>query len=374
MDEITDSQWRVLPIGRAETLRRAALEAAGFGLVGLGGLFVVALATGAVIEEAFAQTETGTTADLVLRASLGGVMVFGLIALLAHGALGALQGPLTARELARAARGGTPATEVPIPDQWEAATESSAGAYTTLAGVVLAILGLLYLILAFVVLGEPDPAGLALLGGGGLLLAGIWSGIPLAKRLLEPRQMAIAAELEQRWTPARRDLAAARELTEQDVNAARRQAGLTDRLPGRGMRTLNGVLLLVVAWAVVAWGLSIHVQSAIAYPDRTYGPSRQLGERADLAAADERLVDLVAMAGAISAAAGMLAFVGVVVCEVIIWSVERRELRRTLADGDAPPPPTRCSAAPWSARARPRCGSCSLSRARRWRSASHCGS
>ncbi|KRE39265.1 hypothetical protein ASG73_02705 [Janibacter sp. Soil728] len=339
MDHVIDSRWRVLPIGRPETLRRAATEAALFGLAGLAGLFAVAVVIGVVIEEAFAETETGITADLVLRASLGGVLLFGMIGLLTLGALGALQGPLTARELAAAARRDTPATQVPIPDQWEGATESSAGAYKLLALWVLAILGLVYLVLVFVTLGDPDPTGLALLVGGGLLLAAIWCGIPLTKRVLEPRQMAIAAELEHRWTQAHREVADERELSEQDVSEARTRAGLTGRLPGRGVRTLNDLLILFVVVGVATWGIATHVTAAIAYPDRTYGPGRQLDDRASLDPADERLVDLIAVGGAIGAAVGMLAFVCMVVCEVIIWSVERRELRRALADGAAAPPP-----------------------------------
>lgn len=333
------SRWSVLPIGRAETLRRAAEEAARFGLIGLGGLLAVAIVTGGVIEEAFAETETGTTADLALRAALGGVLVFGLIGLLLLGVLGALKGVMSARELAAAARSDTPTSGVPTPDQWEAATQSSAGAYTLVASWVLAILGLFYGIFVAVVLGEPDATGLALLAGGGLLLAVIWSGFPLARRVLEPRHRALAAVLERRWPQASRDLAAERELTGRDVREARRRAGLADRLPGRGVRALNSVMIFVALLGVVVWAISVHVEAAIAYPDRSYGPGQQLGDRADLGPADERLVDLIAVAGGIGAVLGVLAFAVMVVCEVVIWSVERRELRRALADGDAAPPP-----------------------------------
>lgn len=339
MDDVDDSRWRVLPVGRPETLRRTATEAALFGLIGLGGLFAMAVATGVVIEEVFSDTDEEITTDLVLRASLAGIGIFGLAGLLALGVLGALQGLSTARGLTAAARQGTPATEVPTPDQWEAATESSAGAYKLLAGVVLALLGLFYVILLFAVLGDPDATGWALLVGGGVLLTAIWSGIPIFKRLVEPRQMELAAEVERWWTPAHRDRAAEQELTEEAVRDARSQAGLGDRLPARRVRAVNDLLALVTALSLVGWGFASHVSLAMAHPDRTYGPSPQLGERADLDPEAERLVDLVTVGGGVLAAVGGLVFVLMLVTEVIIWRVERQALRRALADEDAAPPP-----------------------------------
>lgn len=339
MSDVADSRWRVLPLGRTEVLRRAAQEAVTFGLIGLVGVLISAIAMGAVIEEVFAETETGIAADLVLRASLAGVLLFGVIGLLALGAVGALTGPVAARQLVTAARRGVPATEVPVPEQWEAATESSAGAYKLLAGAVLALLGLFYVILLFAVLGDPDATGWALLVGGGVLLTAIWSGIPIFKRLVEPRQMELAAEVERWWTPAHRDRAAEQELTEEAVRDARSQAGLGDRLPARRVRAVNDLLALVTALSLVGWGFASHVSLAMAHPDRTYGPSPQLGERADLDPEAERLVDLVTVGGGVLAAVGGLVFVLMLVTEVIIWRVERQALRRALADEDAAPPP-----------------------------------
>lgn len=339
MDDITESRWRVLPLGRRATLGPAALEAVRFGLVGLLALFVVALVTGIFIDAVFAETEVGIVADVVLRASVGGVILFALIGALALGMLFTLVGWLTVRALAAAVRHDTPATHVPSPEQWGTATTGAAAFYKLAAVVVLVILALPYLILVFVVLGDPDPAGLAVLGGGALLLAGIWSGIPLAERVVEPRQLATAAELQDWWTQAHRDRAFERALTEEEVSEARARAGLIDRLPGRRLRTLKGLLATVVGLGVVAWGVAFQVMAAIAYPDRESGPGGRLGERADLDPADERWVDLLDVAGGIGAVIGLVAFAGMVACEIIIWRVERRELRRALADGDVAPPP-----------------------------------
>lgn len=146
MSSFTDSRWRVHPIGRAATLRRAAAEAVFWGLMGLLGLFGIALLSGIVAEEVFAGTEAATTLDLVSRASLVGGLVLALSGLLALGLLGALEGPLLARALSAVMRRGAPATSVPIPLQWEAARKSSARAYKHIAIVLLAILGFFYVI------------------------------------------------------------------------------------------------------------------------------------------------------------------------------------------------------------------------------------
>lgn len=339
MDDVDDSRWRVLPVGRPETLRRTATEAALFGLIGLGGLFAMAVATGVVIEEVFSDTDEGITTDLVLRASLAGIGIFGLAGLLALGVLGALQGLSTARGLTAAARQGTPATEVPTPDQWEAATESSGGAYKLLALWVLALLGLGYVLLVWAVLEDPDPTGLAMLAGGGLLLLLIWSGIPFATRVLDPRQAVLAAGLERRWTQAHRERAAERELVEEEIGRARTLAGLAGRLPGQGARSANQVLICVVIVALEVWGIALHVGMSISHPDRTLGPSAQAGDRASLSPADELLVDRIELGGGVAAAVGVLAFALMVGCEILIWRAERRELRRALAeDGEVPPP------------------------------------
>lgn len=162
MSSPADSRWRVHPLGRAATLRRASAEAVLSGLLGLLALFAIALISGLLVEEVFAETEATTTIDLILRASLVGDLVLGLLGLLALGLLGALEGPLMARALAARMREGAVATAVPIPLQWEAARESSAKAYRTIAIVLLAILGLCYLIVLIATVESGlDAVGLA---------------------------------------------------------------------------------------------------------------------------------------------------------------------------------------------------------------------
>ncbi|QNN82478.1 hypothetical protein H3H54_16210 [Brachybacterium sp. Z12] len=185
MSPVADSRWRVLPLGRAATLRRAAGEGLLFALVGLAGLFVAAVLSAVIIGEVFPETAVETTIDLVVRASLVGILVLGALGLLVLGLLDSLHGPLCARALAAARLRGTPATSVPIPTQWKAAQENSAGRYKRIAIMLLAILGISYLILVASMLGSGlDAVDLGILVGGGLLLALIWAGIPLTGKML----------------------------------------------------------------------------------------------------------------------------------------------------------------------------------------------
>ena len=331
MQPIADSRWRVLPVGPLVALRRTAVDAVLHGLIGLLGLFVVAVVSGLVVEELLPETGTATTLDLVARASVVGDLLLGLIGLLALGLLGALEGPLMARARARAAPQG-------IPAQWEVAQESSARAYRVVAIVLLVILGFFYLILVVTVLGDPDPGALAILGAGALLLAMIWAGIPLTGRLLPRWQSRHAGELGQRWTPSHRIIAAGRALTAEDISAQRAEAGIRAPLPGRGVRALRQALLVVVALAAAAWVAAFQLLVVVAYPEATYGAGRQLGERTELDPAGERLVDLLTAGEGISAALGAAAFAAVVVCEIVLRRAEHRALRRALADPAGPPP------------------------------------
>ena len=340
MSSFADSRWRVHPIGRAATLRRAAAEAVLWGLMGLVGLFGIALLCGIVVEEVFAETVTGTTVDLVLRASLVGDLVLGLLGLLALGLLGALEGPLTARALVAVMRRGAPATSVPIPQQWEAARESSARAYKLIAIVLLALLGFSYVIVVVATFESGlDPGGLAILGGGAVLLAAIWGGIPLTGRVFTRWQSRCSDQLPQRWTQPHRIIAADRELSEQDVTAARQRAGLGTSLPGAGVRRLDAALVAIVTASATAWTTAFTSIVAVAYPDATRTASRQLGERADLDPETERLVDLLAMGMGIAGGAALLAIAGIVVCTILLRRTEHRVLRRALADPAAIPPP-----------------------------------
>lgn len=338
MHTIAESRWRVLPVGRAVTLQRTAVEALFYGLIGLLGLFGAAVISGVVVEELFAETAAGTTIDLVGRASLVGVLVLGVIDLLLLGLLGSLEGPLMARALSRAMRQGTPATEVPIPTQWAAARKSSARAYKGIAIALLAILGLFFVITVFAALESLDPVGLAIVGGGAALLAAIWAGIPLTGKVFTRWQSEFADQLPERWTQPHRIIAAGRELTAEDITAERAAAGVFAPLPGRGVRALSSALLTVAVLAIMAWYLSFQLVVAVAYPEATHTASRQLGERTELDPAGERLVDLLTMAEGISAAIGVLAFVGTLVCAIVRRRLEHRELRRALGDPTGPPP------------------------------------
>lgn len=339
MSSLADSRWRVLPVGRAATLLRTAREALLYGLIGLVGLFAIAVLSGIVAEEVLAETSGGTTIDLVARASLAGDLLLGMIGLLLLGLFGALEGPVMARALATAMRQGTPATEVPIPAQWEAAQESSAGKYKDIAIALLVILGLFYVIVLFVMLGDPYPAGLAILGGGTVLLAAIWAGIPLTGRVWTRWQARCSEELSQRWTQPHRIIAAGRELTEEDITTERAVAGLAASAPGRGVRAISNVLVTVLTLAAMAGVLAFNLVVAVAYPDATRGPGRQLGDRGELDPAGERLVDLLAIGIGICGALGLLCFAGLVACTIITRRAEHRELRRALADPSAAPPP-----------------------------------
>lgn len=340
MSPVADSRWRVLPLGRAATLRRAAGEGLLFALVGLAGLFVAAVLSAVIIGEVFPETAVGTTIDLVVRASLVGILVLGALGLLVHGLLGSLHGPLCARALAAARLRGTPATSVPIPTQWKAARENSAGRYKRIAIVLLAILGISYLILVASMLGSGlDAVDLGILVGGGLLLALVWAGIPLTGKMLPRWQARLSEQLPEHWTQAHRIVAAGHELTEEDIAAARAAAEEPWSDPGHGVRILSGALAAIIALASMTWVMLFEFVLVIAYPKTTRYGNRQLGDRRDLAPETEHLVDLLTMASGVVAVVGALAVAGVVVCTTILRRLEHRTLRRALAEPDAMPPP-----------------------------------
>lgn len=345
MSPIADSRWRVLPIGRAATLRRAAHEAVLSALLGMVALFAVALITGMLVEEVFAETTVGTSLDLVTRASLVGDLVLGVLGLLTLGLLGALHGPLMARALAAARHQGAPATSVPAPVQWAAARDSSETAYRYIAIGMLALLGLFFVIVILATFSSGvDPVGLAILAGGALLLALIWGGIPLTAAL-DRRRSRDFEELTQLWTQPHRIIAAGRAMTEQDILEARRAAGAEGDsparapLPGSGVRVLSRALLSGVALASMAWVTLFELVVAVAYPEATRHASRQLGDRADLGAEGERLVDMLALGMGVAGAVALLAVAGGVVCAIILRRIEHRVLHRALGDPEAGPPP-----------------------------------
>ncbi|WP_157697112.1 hypothetical protein [Brachybacterium avium] len=340
MSSLADSRWRVHPIGKAATLRRAAADAMFWGLMGLVALFAIALLSGIVAEEVLPESQAASTLDLVTRASVVGDLALGLSGLLAYGLLGALEGPLMARALVATIRRGAPETSVPIPLQWEAARDSSARAYRLIVIWLLTIVGLCFLIVVFATFESGvDPVGLAILGGGALLLAMIWAGIPLTGRVFRRWQVRHSEELAQWWTQPHRILAAGRELTAQGISEARARAGLGGALPGRGTRTLSTVLVTVAAFAAMAGLTAFEIVVAVAYPDATRTASRQLGERADLGPEAERIVDLLAMGMGAAGGVALLALAGIVVCTIILRRSEHRVLRRALADTAAVPPP-----------------------------------
>lgn len=336
MSSTADSRWRVHPLGRAATLRRAAAEAVLWVLIGLIGLFAVVLLAGILMEEVFPRSGVGTTIDLVSRASVVWDLVIGVLGLLALGLLRALEGPLTARALAAAVHRGAPATEVPIPSQWRTARTSSARTYRLIAIWLLAILGLCHLIVLIALIESGlDAAGLAVIGGGLLLLAAIGAGIPLTGTVFTRWQSRHSELLPQRWTQAHRIVASGRELTEEEITAARSAAGLGVAPPGAALRGLERVLTVILTLAAMAAALAVELLIAIAHPGTTHTPSRRLGERAELPPDGERLVDQLATGMGIAGGVVLFALLGAAVCTILRLRLEHRVLRDALADPGA---------------------------------------
>lgn len=349
---ITASRWRVLPVGALATAQRNLVDALIWGLIGLASLLGLAILSGLLAEALLPGSASGTTIDLVARASAGGVMSLGAIGLLLLGLVTALSGPLMARALAAEVRRGTPPTDVPIPEQWETAREDSTGLYRIIAIVMLVFLGFFYLIGLFVILGDPDPASMAVLGGGALVLGAIVAGLFVTGRLFPQWQDRSASGLHEQWTDSHRMIAAGRELTEQDITRARvagvgedistrheRLNALGGRLPGAAARRLGEGAVMVLGGASGIGLLSLELMFAIAYPEREHWSGGQAGERAQLGPEGERLVDLVMLALGISAAVALLAFALVAVCAIVVRRLEHRVLRGALADPSAVPPP-----------------------------------
>lgn len=237
---IAESRWRVLPVGLGPALQRQALRASFHVMVGLGVLFGTVVVAGIVSEELLSDSEAGSTIDLAGRASLAGMLILLVLAFLALGVLGALEGPLMARALARRLDEGVPAADVPAPGQWAEATEPSARAYRIIAIVLLCVLGLVHLIVIAAMLESGiDAVGLAVIAAGLLVLGLIGAGIPLFEKVLGARQERTVQRLRAHWTEPHRIIAAGRALTAEDVAAARGVDG-PEVLPGAGARRLGG--------------------------------------------------------------------------------------------------------------------------------------
>lgn len=335
---IAGSRWRILPVGLAPALVRQARRTALAVLPGLGVLFGTVVVAGLVSEQLLAGSETGSTIDLAGRASLAGVMILLVITVLVIGVLGGLEGPVMARALARRLEEGTPAVDVPHPHQWSAATEPSGRAYRVIAIVLLCVLGFCQFLLMGAVLGDGiDAAGLALIGGGLLGLGLIGGGIPLFGRVLGGRQERAVQRLRAHWTEPHRIVAAGRELTAEDVAEARGVDG-PEALPGAVARWLENAALAVLAVAAVVGLLGLQLMFALAYPDRERWAGGRTGERAELTARGEQLVDLVVAGVGLCAAAVLLSLLVAVACEVLARGTEVRAVRTALADPEALPP------------------------------------
>jgi hypothetical protein len=352
---IADSRWRMLPLGAPTALVQQATSAAVCFLLGLAGLFGVLVVSGLVAEQLLPGTEAGTTIDLVARGSAAGVLLLGVVGLLALGLVTALHGPVSARALSARRDEGTPAAHVPHPEQWEAATEPSSGLYRIIAIVLLIIRGLFYLIALAAAWSDPDAVALAITGGGALLLGLIWAGIPLTGRVLGRTQEGHVQGLREHWSGPHRIIAAGRVLTAEEIVSARdaaaagtasepapgagRRSRAQEVVPGARARALEKALLGVVGAFAVAGLLALQLMFAIAYPDRERWSGGSLGDRAELSPETERVVDLVMVLMGLCAAGLLFALAAAVVCEVLAHRAEHAGVRAALADPGAPPPP-----------------------------------
>lgn len=335
---IAESRWRVLPVGLGPALQRQALRASFHVMVGLGVLFGTVVVAGIVSEELLSDSEAGSTIDLAGRASLAGMLILLVLAFLALGVLGALEGPLMARALARRLDEGVPAADVPAPGQWAEATEPSARAYRIIAIVLLCVLGLFHLIVIAAMLESGiDAVGLAVIAAGLLVLGLIGAGIPLFEKVLGARQERTVQRLRAHWTEPHRIIAAGRALTAEDVAAARGVDG-PEVLPGAGVRRLGGAALGVLGASAAVGLLALQLMFALAYPDRERWSGGRAGERAELDARGEQLVDLVVAGVGVCGALVLLCLLLALACEVLARRAEMRAVRTALADPAAPPP------------------------------------
>ena len=335
---IAQSRWRVLPVGLGPALQRQALRASVHVMVGLGVLFGTVVVAGIVSEELLSDSEAGSTIDLAGRASLAGMLILLVLAFLALGVLGALEGPLMARALARRLDEGVPAADVPAPGQWAEATEPSARAYRIIAIVLLCVLGLVHLIVIAAMLESGiDAVGLAVIAAGLLVLGLIGAGIPLFEKVLGARQERTAQRLRAHWTEPHRIIAAGRALTAEDVAAARGVDG-PEALPGAGARRLGGAALGVLGASAAVGLLALQLMFALAYPDRERWSGGRAGERAELDPRGEQLVDLVVAGVGVCGALVLLCLLLALACEVLARRAEMRAVRTALADPAAPPP------------------------------------
>lgn len=326
---IANSRWRMLPIGRLLALQQQGMLAAVGGLIGQGVLLGTAILVGLIGDEVLPESEAGAVLDQVSRASAGAALVLGVLCFLALGMVGALEGPLAARALAARAREGTPPTQVPDPGSWQSAVEDSSTAYRSVAILVLIALGLCYLIVLFVAFENLEPVDLAMIGGGALVLALIWAGIPLTKKLLWGRQQGHLPLLREHWTEQHRIVTAGRAIDRGEIPVVR---------PGERVHRLGSALLGAVAVFAGVGVICLKLSLVIAYPDAESGPGGGAGERAELSPEAERVVDLSMLGMALCAVLAVLCYLAVVACTGIVLRQQHRSLRAALADPSAEPP------------------------------------
>ncbi|HEY9411688.1 MAG TPA: hypothetical protein VIP77_19060 [Jiangellaceae bacterium] len=324
------SHWRVYRIGLAGRLVTAAINALLPFLAGIGGAFILILATGLIAEEKLLDPPTNAALDQLSRAAIVPVLALPLGLGILTAVLAALREEITSRALARAAADGAPRTAVPHPSQIDRVAADPPYSAFFLFSAILTGLGLLFtLVAAFSVNGSEmyilwGSVAVTTVAAVFVVLALI--GRPQYRR----RRMDIAAH----WTTADEQAAWSRAAAAPSKASKGSATGLPDDVQRATKRASRfqwlGLICGSAGFSLLqVWGLVTH-------PNRTMTDA---GPRAEYGDGTEAVLSVGTWTFAVLLAAAVVSTVLGLFAESAVQRGEQGVLREALSNPAAPRPP-----------------------------------
>lgn len=323
--------WRIYHLGLAGRLVNAAINALVPFLAGIGGAFILILATSLIAEEKLLDPPASAALDQLSRAAIVPVLALPLGLGILTAVLSALREEITSRAIARAAAAGAPRTAVPHPSQIDRVAADPPYAAFFLFSAILTGLGLLFTLrAAFSVNGSERYllwGSVAVTTVSAVFVVLVLTGRPQYRR----RRMAVAAH----WTTADEQAAWSRAAAAPSKASTGAATDLTDDLQHATKRASRfqwfGLACVSVGFTV------LQVWLLITHPDRTMTDA---GPRAEYGDGTEAVLSVGAWTFAVLLVAAFVSTVLGLFAESAVQRGEQRVLREALSNPAAPRPPS----------------------------------
>lgn len=320
--------WRIYPVGLVGQVVNAAINALLPFIAGIGGAFILILATGLIAEENLLDPPANAALDQLSRAAIAPVLALPLGLGILTTVLAALREEITSRRIARAAADGAPRTAVPHPSQVDRVAADPPYFGFFLFSAVLTGFGLLFTVVAAFSANSSERyilwGSLAVTAVSAVFVVLALIGRPQFRR----RRMEIAAH----WTTADEQAAWNRAAA---APAKGRAKDLPDDLQRARKRASRfqwlGLVCVSVGFSVLQlWLLVTH-------------PNRRMtdaGPRAEYGDGTEAVLSVGAWTFAVLLAAAVVLTVLGLFAESAVQRGEQQVLREALSSPAAPRPPS----------------------------------